>query len=109
MATKTQEAIVGAVSFFAGATAGGILGRNGFFGGGVTRLNDNSGVITPGGASSADAQATAKAGVQAQAPNPNGAILTPSFGSVTNFAKANPIATAGIALAVLFVAWKLLR
>ncbi len=98
--TRTKEVVAGSAGFFAGALAGGLLGRSGFFG----SSKDENNVLTPGGAKSADAVATSQAGVQADAPNPSSAILPPNtVNTLIAKAKANPLITVAVIAVVVLL------
>lgn len=103
----TTGVLSGAAGLAAGTVLGGFLGRGGFFGEGA---GTSSGIVTPGGALSADAQASLAAGGPANAPAANGAIrypITPD--SIMAWIKSNPLLAAGIGAVGVFVVWKVLR
>ena len=106
---RTTAVVSGSVGLLAGATAGYLAGRNGFFA--STPEAGESGVITPGGALSADAQVSAAAGGPASAPNTSSAIQIPPMTKegITSWAKQNPYLAIGVAAAAVFILYKLTR
>ncbi len=106
----TTGLVSGGAGLLVGTVAGGLLGRGGFFGEGAG--TDHSGITTPGGALSAEAQATLANGgaPSGGAPAASGAIRVPtSLADAKTWAGHNPALAVGIALAIAFVAWKLLK